>query len=31
MAFIELEKAAEKDPDNIEVLILKGKLLWSID
>ena len=31
MAFAELDKASEKDPDNIEVLILKGKLLWSID
>ena len=31
MAFSELEKASQKDPDNIEVLILKGKLLWSID
>ena len=31
MAFAELENASKKDPNNIEVLILKGKLLWSID
>jgi Flp pilus assembly protein TadD len=31
LAFAELEKASEKDPNNIEVIILKGKLLWSID
>lgn len=31
LAFEEIEKCLEKDPDNIEVLILKGKLLWSID
>ena len=31
LAFAELEAASQKDPNNIEVLILKGKLLWSID
>lgn len=31
LAFAELENASAKDPTNIEVLILKGKLLWSID
>lgn len=31
LAFAELESAQQKDPNNIEVLILKGKLLWSID
>jgi len=31
LAFAELEKASKKDPNNIEVIILKGKLLWSID
>ena len=31
LAFAELENASQKDPNNIEVLILKGKLLWSID
>lgn len=31
LAFAELEVAQQKDPNNIEVLILKGKLLWSID
>ena len=31
LAFAELEAAQKKDPNNIEVLILKGKLLWSID
>lgn len=31
LAFEEIEKCLEKDPTNIEVLILKGKLLWSID
>lgn len=31
LAFIELEKCLQKDNNNIEVLILKGKLLWSID
>lgn len=31
LAFAELEIAQQKDPKNIEVLILKGKLLWSID
>lgn len=31
LAFAELERISKKDPNNIEVLILKGKLLWSID
>lgn len=31
LAFNELEIAQKKDPNNIEVLILKGKLLWSVD
>lgn len=31
VAFEEIEKCLEQDPNNIEVLILKGKLLWSID
>ena len=31
LAFAELEKALQKDPNNIEVVILKGKLLWSVD
>ena len=31
LAFQELDRCLEKEPDNIEVLILKGKLLWSID
>ena len=31
LAFEELEKCIMKEPDNIEVLILKGKLLWSVD
>lgn len=31
LAFEELEKCILQEPDNIEVLILKGKLLWSID
>lgn len=31
LAFEEIEKCLEKDPNNVEVLILKGKLLWSID
>ena len=31
LAFAELESAQQKDPNNIEVQILKGKLLWSID
>ena len=31
LAFIEIENCLSKDPNNVEVLILKGKLLWSID
>jgi Tfp pilus assembly protein PilF len=31
LAFAELDKALQKDPNNIEVVILKGKLLWSVD
>ena len=31
LAFEEIEKCLEKDQTNVEVLILKGKLLWSID
>jgi Flp pilus assembly protein TadD len=31
LAFQEIEKCLEKDACNVEVLILKGKLLWSID
>jgi len=31
LAFDEIEKCLLKDPSNVEVLILKGKLLWSID
>lgn len=31
MAFEELDNCLEKDPHNIECLILKGKLLWSVD
>lgn len=31
LAFSEIEKCLEKDPFSVEVLILKGKLLWSID
>ena len=31
LAFEEIERCLEKDPTNVEVLILKGKLLWSID
>jgi hypothetical protein len=26
-----MESAIRKDPNNVEVLILKGKLLWSMD
>ncbi|CAI2365018.1 unnamed protein product [Moneuplotes crassus] len=29
VALEEIEKCLEKDPNNVEVLILKGKLLWS--
>lgn len=31
LVFEEIEKCLEKDPTNVEVLVLKGKLLWSID
>ena len=31
LAFTEIEHCLEKDPTNVEALILKGKLLWSID
>ncbi|CDW77540.1 tetratricopeptide repeat protein 16 [Stylonychia lemnae] len=31
LAFQEIEKCLERDPYNVEVMILKGKLLWSID
>ena len=31
LAFVEIENCLAKDPNNVEVLILKGKLLWSID
>lgn len=31
LAFDEIEKCLDKDPLNVEVLILKGKLLWSVD
>ena len=31
LAFVEIENCLSKDPTNVEVLILKGKLLWSID
>ena len=31
LAFSEIERCLERDPYNIEVLILKGKLLWSVD
>ena len=31
LAFIEIENCLSKDSNNVEVLILKGKLLWSID
>ena len=31
LAFQEIENCLEKDPNNVEVLILKGKLLWSVD
>ena len=30
-AFEEMENAIKRDPNNVEVLILKGKLLWSMD
>jgi len=31
LAFKEIEKCLAEDGENVEVLILKGKLLWSID
>jgi len=31
LAFEEIEKCLERDAYNVEVMILKGKLLWSID
>jgi tetratricopeptide (TPR) repeat protein len=31
LAFVELDKCLKIDPNNIECLILKGKLLWSVD
>ena len=31
LAFTEIEHCLAKEPNNVEVLILKGKLLWSID
>ena len=31
LAFEEIENCLAQDPTNIEVLILKGKLLWSVD
>lgn len=31
MAFAEIDRCLERDPYNVEVMILKGKLLWSID
>jgi Tfp pilus assembly protein PilF len=31
LAFEEIENCLSRDPGNVEVLILKGKLLWSID
>ena len=31
LAFEEIEKCLEHNSSNVEVLILKGKLLWSID
>ena len=31
LAFAELERCIAQDPSNVEVLLLKGKLLWSID
>ena len=31
LAFVEIENCLAKDTNNVEVLILKGKLLWSID
>ncbi len=31
LAFEEIENCLAQDPNNVEVLILKGKLLWSVD
>jgi tetratricopeptide (TPR) repeat protein len=31
LAFAEIDRCLERDPFNVEVMILKGKLLWSID
>ena len=31
LAFAEIDRCLERDPYNVEVMILKGKLLWSID
>lgn len=31
LAFAEIDICLERDPFNVEVMILKGKLLWSID
>ena len=31
LAFEEIENCLAIDPNNVEVLILKGKLLWSVD
>lgn len=31
LAFEEIERCLERDPNNVEVVILKGKLLWSVD
>ena len=31
LAFEEIDNCLSKEPNNVEVLILKGKLLWSID
>lgn len=31
LAFLEIEKCLERDPYNVEVMILKGKLQWSVD
>ena len=31
LAFEEIDNCLQLDPNNVEVLILKGKLLWSVD
>ena len=31
LAFTEIELCLDRDPYNVEVMILKGKLLWSVD